>query len=114
MIRHTDGNLHALNEHEHERERSRAALEFDAFAKQVEDALVGQTYYEITDGVIVERVVESVTLDDDHHHGAVTVTLDETVTCHVNNATLDILCFKDDDRYYVTREEAEEAVREAA
>jgi len=110
MILHTDGNMHALDAHE----RSGTDTEFAALAKRVEAALIGQKYYELhweKDGVIVERTVADAEVHEEHR-GLLRVTLDDAVACWVSDPTCEIHIFANDDIYYVTREEAEEALRE--
>lgn len=114
MIRHTDGNLHALDAHERSSDCNLHALaEFEAMAREVERNLVGVKYYELKGDAVVERAVESVEVHEEHR-GLLRTTVDETVVCWVSEPTCEIYNFADDDRYYVTRDEAEEAVRETA
>lgn len=108
MIRHNDGNLHALDAHE----RLEADAEFEAMAREVERNLVGVKYYELKDDAVVERAVGSVEVHEEQR-GLLRTTVDETVVCWVSEPTCEIYNFADDDRYYVTREEAEEAWMEA-
>ena len=107
MMRHTDGNMHALDAHE----RSGGDAEFEALAKQVEAALVGQAYYELRGDTVTTHTIGSAEVHEEYG-GLLRVTIDDDVVCWVNDKTCEISTFADDDRYYVTREEAEEALRE--